>query len=354
MPYIYSINFIFYNHYKIYPFLLFPMKFLYFILLFFIVSQIYADDDFSSDQYQSLSAKDKMSKLWSEITADQTELGFYGPLTIATIFLEDMHITFNHVSDSFPPLRKKLIHTVGVIAQGELVVDPSNPYTGVFEGVNNVLIRLSIAKQADFTKTTAAEALDNFTPGMSLKFLRDGLSSANLVAMYGVNGFPSWNFFGRDFSNHIPGAEGLALKAVACKFAQATNHVQTVGLKDMASYNQKGEDRRGDLNFPFKLVFKPTSQVNTLFPDDFVQSYMDQLKTIKVGTQIYDVYAVNTPDDAEVKIGTLRTTSEFVSSHWGDEKLWFQHGIMEDDLSVHPEWTDKTPSFSLLSAIFDH
>ena len=321
------------------------MKALIFLCL--IALSMAVDDDFSSAQYQALSAKDKVTKLWTKITEDETELGFYSPLTLATIFLEDMSTTFNHQSDSFPDGRKKLIHTVGVVAQGEFVVDPTNGYSGVFEGVSNVLIRLSVAKSPDYTKTTADGANDNFTPGMSLKFLRDGLPSANLLAMFGVNGFPSWNFFFKDFSNHIPGAQGLALKALACKFSQATKYIQTIGLKDLAAWNEKGEDRRGALTFPFKLIFRPTSQVNTLFPDTFEAKYTDQLKTIKSGTVLYDVYALPTPDGDEVKFGSLRTTSPFVSSHWGDEKLWFQHNLMDDDLAVHPEWTDSTPQWSL-------
>jgi hypothetical protein len=288
-----------------------------------------------------------MTKLWSKITEDESELGFYSSLTVATIFLEDMSTTFNHQADSFPDSRKKLIHTVGAIAQAELVVDPANGYSGVFEGVSNVLVRLSVAKSPDFTKTTADGANDNFTPGMSLKFLRDSLPSANLLAMFGVNGFPSWNFFFKDFSNHIPSASGLALKALACKFSTATKYIQTIGLKDLASWNEKGEDRRGDMIFPFKLVFRPTDQVKNLFPDTFVDKYTNQLKTIQTGTVLYDVYAVGTPDGAEVKIGSLRTTSPFVTSHWGDEKLWFQHNLMDDDLAVHPEWTSSTPQFSL-------
>jgi len=43
--------------------------------------------------------------------------------------------------------------------------------------------------------------------------------------MYGVNGVPTWNFFGKDFSNHIPGASGVALTALATKFSSATDHV---------------------------------------------------------------------------------------------------------------------------------
>lgn len=44
----------------------------------------------------------------------------------------------------------------------------------------------------------------HITPGIGLKFLRDGIDSANLVAMYSVAGQDSWNFFANDFSNHIP------------------------------------------------------------------------------------------------------------------------------------------------------
>jgi len=57
--------------------------------------------------------------------------------------------------------------------------------------------------------------------------------------MYGVNGIPSWNFFDKNypFSNHISGAKGLALKAVAAKFGTATNIVTQVGLSDIAAYD---------------------------------------------------------------------------------------------------------------------
>jgi hypothetical protein len=33
--------------------------------------------------------------------------------------------------------------------------------------------------------------------------------------MFGVNGIPSWNFFSKDFSNHIPEATGAALNILA-------------------------------------------------------------------------------------------------------------------------------------------
>jgi len=56
--------------------------------------------------------------------------------------------------------------------------------------------------------------------------LRDGVDSADLVAMYGVNGTPGdWNFFEKDFMNHIGAAKGAALEAVALKFNTETHWI---------------------------------------------------------------------------------------------------------------------------------
>lgn len=99
------------------------------------------------------------------------------------------------------------------------------------------MLRLSLAKNPDTSKTTAAGAQDNFTPGLGIKLLRDDVDSANTVAMYGVNGFDSWNFFERDASNHIGAASGAALTAVAAKFKTATDYIQTVGLSGWADHD---------------------------------------------------------------------------------------------------------------------
>lgn len=329
-------------------------RYFYLLLLILLVSS--TDGDFSSASYQSLSSEAKLSKLWSEISANQTPFSFYNPLILGTIFIESMNPTFDHTSDTLPIFRKKLIHTVGNIAQGELIMDPSNPYTGIFQGASNVLIRLSSAKKPDFSKTTAAGADDNLTPGMSLKFLRDGLPSANLLAMYGVNGFPSWNFFFKDFSNHIPNANGIPLKLLSCKFAQATKYITEIGMKDMAQFDEKGREIAEDeANFPWKLIFRPTAEAKKLFPDNFESEYTDQLKRIPIGTVIYDVLAVANPDAEPVKIGGLRSRTQFITSQWADENLFFQHKFMDEDLKVHPEWVAKTPAHEgLVDGLLDH
>lgn len=57
----------------------------------------------------------------------------------------------------------------------------SHSYTGMFTGSDYGYVRMSIAAPTD-TKTP------NLKPGMGVKLLRDGVDSANFVAMYGVDG----------------------------------------------------------------------------------------------------------------------------------------------------------------------
>ena len=76
---------------------------------------------------------------------------------------------------------------------------------------------------------------------MGLKFLRDGIDSANLVAMFGVEGTPGdWNFFSKDFTTVIGHSEAPALKLLSKKFSTATDFIQISGLSDMATYSEDG------------------------------------------------------------------------------------------------------------------
>jgi hypothetical protein len=111
--------------------------------------------------------------------------------------------------NGFAGPRNKYIHTVGNTGTVKFVPTAnSEGYTGLFKGADHAIIRMSLAIQPDQTKTTAAGADGNFAPGIGLKFLRDGMPSGNLVAMYSVDGQPSWNFFEFPFSNHIQDPKG--------------------------------------------------------------------------------------------------------------------------------------------------
>jgi hypothetical protein len=157
------------------------------IAITIILSLAVSQPAFNGKAYESLSREEKLNNLWTAITKDNSTGSFPG-VKIAGIFLESMNPSFDFVSDVLPEGRKKYIHSVGVVAKASFISEEGNPYSGAFAGADSLLIRLSLAKQPDTSKTTAKGALDNLTPGLGLKFLRNTVSTGNLVAMFGVNG----------------------------------------------------------------------------------------------------------------------------------------------------------------------
>lgn len=84
-------------------------------------------------------------------------------------------------SGSLYGVRSKYIHSVGNVAQAKFVSSGNHPFTGIFKGADNALIRLSLAQQPN-TK------VEETAPGLGFKALRDGVDSCNFVVMYSVDG----------------------------------------------------------------------------------------------------------------------------------------------------------------------
>lgn len=63
---------------------------------------------------------------------------------------------------------------------------------------------------------------------------------------------------------------------------------------------------------------------------------------------MYKVYAFDQPAELggkESYIGDLVLEGALHSSKWGDEKLFFRHQNMEDDLKLKPTWEKYTEKF---------
>jgi len=290
-----------------------------------------------------------MNKLWSKVTENQTPLGFYSKLRVAGMLLEGMKQSFDWEGDEMLNGRKKLIHTVGAVGKFQFNSDENHSYTGVFRGCKNVILRPSVAKAQDTSKTTAKEAKGNFVPGMAMKFLRNNIPSANLQSMFALDGQDSWNFFKNDFSNHIPAISAASFKVIGLKFSTATDYIQTMGLKDLGEFNCQG-GKEATPNYPFQLIFKPNETLRTKYDDDFEVDYLDQLKNVPVNFNLYDVYAINAPGDKAKKIGSFQSTSKMVTSKWGDESLFFRHNYIDLDVEDHPSWEKYLPKFSLFGS----
>ena len=120
-----------------------------------------------------------------EVSKSDTPQKWYSTAKMAGIFTESMMPTMTTVGDEMPKAtfgtRSKYIHTQGAIATVKLTNIGQHPFTGIFEGADHGVVRMSVAEQPDTTYL-------NLKPGIGLKFLRDGIDSASLVAMYSVDG----------------------------------------------------------------------------------------------------------------------------------------------------------------------
>lgn len=207
----------------------------------------------------------------------------------------------------------------------------------MFKGANYGLIRHSTAAPYSSTGT-------NIKPGLGLKFLRDGKDSANLVAMFGVDGQEDWNFFANDWSTHIPAPVSKALIPLGIKFHTETDYIQAVGLSEMAATDEKG--RTTTPAFPFSLRFEPSGQFH--WPSTYTKDPLEQLMGIPEGSVVWKVYGWDAPKDMggrEHLVGSLVTASETVKSQYSDDMLLFRHQRAEEDIKLRPEWTNSYPKY---------
>merc|ERR1711934_1316961 len=162
---------------------------------------------------------------------------------------------------------------------------------------------------------------------MGFKLLRDGMDSANFVSMFSVDGQADLNFF-------------------------ATDWIQTVGLSEMASWDQDGNAEASPL-FPWMLHLVPSGEYE--FASTVAEGYTDfrdDLMSITEGSTLWNVYAWDNPEElggTEQLIAKIVTTSETTTSYWGDEHMYFRHERMDDDLAIRPEWVPYTPKYSFFS-----
>lgn len=316
------------------------------ILLLLLLGTTRALEEVASPAYLALSAEEKADRLWSNCLDDSTSAPWFSSLDQGLKLLtEPMCPVFRTEGDELPEqgdgtTRAKVIHTVGAVGRVEWRDVGGHNYSGIFKGAQHGLARLSLALEPDTEKLNTA-------PGMGLKFLRDGVDSANLVAMYSVDGQESWNFFKNDFSNHIPDISFGKKATLGVKFATATRNIRQVGISDWGKYGGNGVETATP-SFPYRLRFHPTGDLS--FPDTYVRPITEDLVTIPSGSVLYQVFALDAPEQlggTEKRIGDLVLTSEMVTTKWGDQHFFIRHQDMAEDLQLRPEWNKYTPQMSL-------
>jgi len=178
---------------------------MYFLLVLVFITLSYSQSTpFSGQAWESQPSSYKRAALTTIITNDTNSGTYPSIIEEAELFIEDMNTSFDTQADDMPyqlldQRRPKLIHSVGVVASAVWKPVPNNlGYTGIFKsGCTDMYVRLSCAK-------APAAGTGGYAPGLAFKCLRNGVKSADMFAMFSLQGQDSWNFFKNDLTNHVP------------------------------------------------------------------------------------------------------------------------------------------------------
>jgi hypothetical protein len=235
-------------------------------------------------------------------------------------------------SDFAPEGWVKYLHRRGSLATVK-IVPVAGKYTGIFEGAECAILRLSLTYKASGGKPVA--------PGLALKVLRDRSPSANISALVSLNGQgKDFNFFKHPMSNIVPSGSGIGQKLVHKLFRRVTQYPEELLLDDMASVNALG-GREPEVVSPRQIFFVPADGLKSASEPHDVR---DDFAAIAPETRVYEIravpekyrsldYANYTHEMAEefVKesehIADIVTTSRFVSSSFGDDGIFFRHQL---------------------------
>ncbi len=239
-------------------------------------------------------------------------------------------------SDVAPPGYEKPIHPQAVMGRVQFNATGGHGYTGLFQGADHGLMRLSI---------TGDPESRGFAPGLALKLFVDGQPSENISALYTLSGQDdNYNFFANELSNYVSPELNDSLGSTILFSAVSTK--PTLVMADaMAKVTQSG-DSVSNPKVPTQVYFVPNPQLTQDFPTE-AHDFRDSLMTLPEGTKVYDVYATdqsirtsifpslnrryaNERRNSAVKVGEVTLSSPMIASQFGDSGVFFKHQRYED------------------------
>jgi len=296
----------------------------------------------SQQSFESKTYTEKIDYYKSNLARDpNVRVEFQGALNaVAASASSSMHTTFDNFLPEMPATRQKAIHTIGGVCGVDFIVG-SSPYTGLLSrGTHKGFVRLGSAIKPDES---------GIVPGVGFKFPRTGVPSGDLVVMHTTDGGQSHNFLANNMSNHVPPASG-GQTVLARVFERATICATQVGLSDFARYTQGGSESSPP-NFPFKLFFVPSADVQMTETLRDEKQMIDEFAKWPVGTKLFDVHACASPTDSEnevaasfancagrIDLGTIHLNSKCSASDYGDQALHIRHQRIEEDWQFKPEF----------------
>ena len=103
------------------------------------------------------------------------------------------------------------------------------------------------------------------------------------------------------------------------------------------SAHQDGNEEQS-LVFPFKLTLLPTTDVQFMTKQSSLEEFSKQWNTIPKGSKMYSFVAHSSPEDTSGKELGKIVVDGCTTSKFGDERLFFQHQRVEEDIKLRPNW----------------
>jgi hypothetical protein len=313
--------------------------FIFALVAIFAVSDVFIEPAASREpasvpsNYTALSACEKQDVLWSHIQQTKyTKLPAYrtlGLLQALAMGRQEVSIKGSHYHDFAPVGWRKFLHGRASIAKVK-IVPVENKYSGLFQGADCGLLRLSL--------TSAVAGPRPVAPGLALKVLLDGVESVNVSALVSLDGQGhDFNFFKYPYSNIVPVGEALGQKLVHRIFLSASPYPEELKAQEFAEVDQRG-NKVANVVTPRQLFFIPQdlgfSSKEHEVRDDFAK--------IPVNTALFEIraapdkynnfnYGDYTPEmvseflKESIPVAHIVTTSEFIASAFGDDGIFFRH-----------------------------
>lgn len=92
---------------------------------------------FDTPEYQKLSAFCKEEMIWRMVLSDRRRERFYTGFEFESLFMQDMNLTYDSITDTMPVNRRKVTHPVGLTSKVEFIAVKDTPYTGMFRGAKH-------------------------------------------------------------------------------------------------------------------------------------------------------------------------------------------------------------------------
>lgn len=277
-----------------------------------------------------------------KVIEDDTPGQFFDGLFSISFFLQNINLAFDHVGDEMPPNRVKVIHPTGVVGLFRFNNFENHPFTGSLAGTDYGVFRISEVG------TVAPDLVPSTSAGF--KWLRDGVDAGNNFTLHAFEGHAdTFNFLKPNYNTHVDlPLNECNLMTSHAKLSQVSKHIGNMSVKGLSDYDQFGNHVENPV-WPFKCEFRPNDPCN--FPDQWERSYLDQLTSgcIPHNYPLWEVWCAEGPEDLghEIyQIGEIITTSDVVTSMYGDTKLFFRHVRFEEDLEARPEWKDHVQLFT--------